>query len=138
MRVYISGVFDLFHFGHIRFLKKCKNLYPTAHLIIGIHNDKDTKEYKRKPIMTQEERHISILESGLADEIILNAPILETKEFYQLHKIDLVVHAHSHEEDKFYQTKCYKDAYEMGIFRRIDYQSGISTTELINRILKKN
>ena len=134
MRIYASAVFDLFHYGHVHFLKKCKTLHSNVHLIIGLHNDKDTEQYKRKPIMTQEERHISLLESNLADEIILNAPILDTKEFYKLYKIDLVVHAHSPEENKFYRDTCCKHAHEMGIFKRLDYQSGISTTELINRI----
>ena len=134
MRVYASAVFDLFHYGHIRFLKKCKNLYPNATLVIGLHNDKDTEKYKRKPIMSQTERYISLLESNLADEIIINAPTKETKEFYKLHKIDLVIHAHSPQEDKFYRDTLYNAAYEMGIFKRIDYQLGISTTELINRI----
>ena len=137
MRVYASAVFDLFHYGHVRFLKKCKTLHPNVHLIIGLHNDKDTEKYKRKPIMTQDERYISLLESNLVDEIIQNAPIYETKEFYKIHNIELVVHAHSPEENKFYRDTCCKHAHEMGIFKRLDYQSGISTTELINRIKNK-
>jgi len=136
MRIYTSGVFDLFHYGHVRLLKTCKKLNPNVHLIVGIHNDKDVTDYKRAPILTQQERYLSVLESGLADEIIIYAPLQETKKFYKIHNIELVVHAHSPEENTFYKNLFYKDAHELGIFKRIDYSQGISTTDIINRILK--
>ena len=94
LRIYVSGVFDLFHYGHILFFKKCKKLGKNVHLIVGIHNDETTTLYKRKPIMTEKERYKSIFESNIADEIIQNAPLIETKEFYKKFKIDLTVHAH--------------------------------------------
>ena len=104
MRIYTSGVFDLFHYGHVRLLKTCKKLNPNVHLIVGIHNDKDVTDYKRAPILTQQERYLSVLESGLADEIIIYAPLQETKKFYKIHNIELVVHAHSPEENTFYKN----------------------------------
>ena len=134
MRIYVSGVFDLFHYGHIRLLKKCKILSSDVHLIVGIHNDRDSTSYKRKPIMNEEERYLSVKESNLADVIIYNAPIKEMEEFYNLYNIELVVHAHSPSEDEYYQKLCYNAAHKLGIFKRLDYTKGISTTELINRI----
>ena len=40
-RILISGVFDLFHYGHMILLKKCRELYPNDILIVGIHTDEE-------------------------------------------------------------------------------------------------
>ena len=44
MRVYVDGIFDLFHYGHFQFFKKCKNLNSDIYLIVGIFND-DIENY---------------------------------------------------------------------------------------------
>lgn len=137
MIIYTSGVFDLFHYGHMKLLNKCKELFPNSIFYVGVHSDKDVESYKRKPIMTMEERIKSIETYGIIDKIIKNAPLLETKEFYNLHKIDIILHAHSQQDNKYYIEKFYKYAYEKKMFRRLDYTSDISTTELINRIKLK-
>ena len=38
-------VADLFHYGHVEYLKECKNTAP--YLLVGIHSDEDVKTYKR-------------------------------------------------------------------------------------------
>ena len=45
-------VADLFHYGHVNFLKQCSELGDC--LIVGIHSDKDVESYKRKPILTMD------------------------------------------------------------------------------------
>ena len=52
---YTTGVFDLFHAGHITFLKQAK-LY-CDYLIVGICSDDLTKHIKNKnPIFSEKER----------------------------------------------------------------------------------
>ena len=51
-------VADLFHYGHVEFLRQAKQLGD--HLIVGICSDNDVKSYKRKPILSMEERMISV------------------------------------------------------------------------------
>ena len=46
--IYCDMVADLFHYGHVNFLKRCKQLGD--YLIVGIHSDSDVESYKRKPI----------------------------------------------------------------------------------------
>lgn len=35
VRVYADGVFDMFHYGHARFIKKVRDLFPNPYVIIG-------------------------------------------------------------------------------------------------------
>ena len=137
MRILVSGVFDLFHYGHMLLIKKCRNLYPNDTLIIGLHSDKECENYKRLPILNLEERTKSVKVFGHHNEIIV-CPLNETKEFYLTNKIDLTIHAHSLEDHDYYINNCYNAAHEMGIFKRLDYTSQISTSDIIKRIEKRN
>lgn len=58
---YTTGVFDLFHIGHLNILKKAKE--RCEYLIVGVSTDECVKEYKHKtPIIPFEER-IAIVEA---------------------------------------------------------------------------
>ena len=45
---------DLFHFGHVNFLKQASEIGD--YLIVGIHSDETVQNYKRPPIITMKER----------------------------------------------------------------------------------
>lgn len=147
--VYVSGVFDMFHYGHIRLLKKCEEIAfnlknDPVRLLIGVHNDKDCTEYKRKPILTMNERASSIIEifemlgqRGIFVAILVDAPLVETQELYEEQDIIKVLHAHSKEEDEYY-SRFYKVAKNMGIFQRMEYTGGISTSEIIDRVTERS
>jgi len=58
---YTTGVFDLFHIGHLNILKRAKRMCDE--LIVGVTTDELTEKKKgRKPIIPFEER-VEILES---------------------------------------------------------------------------
>tara|TARA_B110000971_G_C20034778_1_gene513541 strand:- start:277 stop:690 length:414 start_codon:yes stop_codon:yes gene_type:complete len=134
MIVYVDGVFDLTHNGHFKLYKQARALGDT--LYVGVLSDDECESYKRRPILTAEERRLNILNSEYVDKVIINVPNIVTREFIEKHKIDIVAHAHNPEEDAYYHYQ-YKDAKDMGIFRRLDYTDGISTTDIINRILER-
>ena len=112
-------------------LKKCEEiafnmqhrLREKIRLLIGIHGDEACKDYKRQPIMNINERSTSVIEliewlgrRGVFVAILLDAPIVETREFYEENEIVKTIHAHSEEEhDKVFKYM-YQDALEMGIF----------------------
>lgn len=51
--VYIGGTFDLFHVGHVRLLYNA-SLY--GDVVVALNTDDFAERYKRRPIMTLEER----------------------------------------------------------------------------------
>ena len=132
--VYGDMVGDLFHHGHVEFIKTLKQLGDKV--IIGVINDKDASLYKRKPICSLDERVKVISACKYVDEIIQNSPLIIDKDFIQQNNIDLVVHAHhinDHSQDEFFKVPM-----EMGIFHRVEYTPTISTTELIQRCTRRN
>ena len=58
---YTTGVFDMFHIGHLNILQKAKA--QCDYLIVGVSTDELVEEYKqKKPIIPFEER-IKIVEA---------------------------------------------------------------------------
>lgn len=133
IRVYADIIGDLFHYGHVEFLKKARALGD--YLIVGVPADEDLVSYKRSPILTMEERVNSVAGCRYADEVIPNCPFILDRDWIEKHNIDLVVHG-----DDFSQEKLeyyYKVPIDMGIFRVVPYTKGISTTEIIRRIKER-
>ena len=144
MRIYIDGVFDLYHRGHLESFKyikseefvKSMNIKSNIHLIVGIVSDKDCESYKRKPIINELDRLELIKYNKLIDKIIFPCPLIVTKDFIKKHNIDLVVHGFSNKNDFEKQKKFFKDPIELGKFKQINYYDKTSTTKIINKIKK--
>tara|TARA_A100001015_G_scaffold72199_2_gene80115 strand:+ start:341 stop:796 length:456 start_codon:yes stop_codon:yes gene_type:complete len=132
--VYIDGIWDLFHFGHVNFIRRCKE--EGDFLIVGVTSDEDCEKIKRKPILTMNER-VKVLEScKYIDKII--APCLCTgisQEFITKNKIDLVIHADDYSPEML--EKYYSVPIKMGKFKSISYTTSISTTDIINRLTNR-
>lgn len=123
-------VADLFHYGHVNFLKKARE--QGDYLLVGIHADEVVMSYKRRPILSMDERVNSVAGCRYVDEVIPNAPLTMDRQWIQSHNIDLVLHGDDFSrelEELFYKTPM-----ELGIYRTVGYTAGISTTDIIARI----
>jgi len=137
-RVYIDGVFDLFHRGHLESLIKAKNVFndnENTILIVGVVSDEACKSYKREPIINEEDRVEIVRNIKLVDEIIFPCPLNVSMDFIKENKIDLVVHGFSNDADREKQKDFFKEINENGYFKEIEYYSKISTTDLIKKIV---
>ena len=122
-------VADLFHYGHMNFLKKARE--QGDYLLVGIHADEVVMSYKRRPILSMDERVNSVAGCRYVDEVIPNAPLTMDREWIQTHNIDLVLHGDDFSKEL--EELCYKTPIELGIYRTVQYTAGISTTEIIAR-----
>ncbi len=128
-RVYVDMVADLFHYGHVEFLKKARAFGD--HLLIGICSDETAQANKRIPIMNMEERVASVAGCRYVDEVLPDAPWIIDISWIEKHKIDLVVHGDDYSQEQM--ESFYNVPISMGIFRTVPYTPTISTTEIIRR-----
>ncbi|XP_077242906.1 choline-phosphate cytidylyltransferase 2-like isoform X2 [Tasmannia lanceolata] len=137
VRVYADGIYDLFHFGHSRALEQAKKLFPNTYLLVGCCNDEVTHMYKGKTVFTESERYESLRHCRWVDEVIPDAPWVITQEFIDKHQIDYVAHDSLPYADA---SGAGKDVYEfvkaIGKFKETQRTDGISTSDIIMRILK--
>lgn len=129
IRVYVDMVADLFHYGHVEFLKQARGLGD--YLTVGICSDDEVEANKKRCIITMEERVAVVAACRYVDEVIPDAPWRFDPAWIEKYNIDLVVHGddYSQEQREYY----YKIPIERGIFRVVPYTSSISTTEIVRR-----
>ena len=134
-RVYVDMVADMFHYGHMRFLQKVRAAVEemgfTPVLVVGITDDQFLAEYKRTPILAQEERCETVRGCRYVDEVIANVSLTTTAEFMDAHAIDKVCHGDDYTEAQV--LKWYGPAVERGAYFSVGYSGGVSTTDLIRR-----
>lgn len=134
VRVYADGVFDVFHYGHSGVLEQAKKAFPQVHLMVGVNTDEDTLKYKGKTVMSYEERCKCVVGCKWVDEVVYDAPWEITEAFMEKHNIDYV----AHDGDPYPSpnvTDIYAVPKRMNKFISTKRTEGISTTDLINRIL---
>ena len=131
-RIYIDGIFDLFHRGHVDILRKAKEFRKNTQLIVGIISDEDATSYKRIPVYNQDDRYTIISSIKYVDEVIFNSPLTLTKDFIQKHKIDIVLHSFADQKDLEKQKEFYEEIKD--IFYVIPYNPNISTTNIIHKL----
>lgn len=130
--VYLDGVFDVFHLGHLKAIRQCAKLGDRV--IIGITGDKDATSYKRRPIIREAERVEIVRAIREVDEIVCPCPLVVTEEFMESYGIDLVVHGFANDEDAKKQEKFFEIPASLGKFQRIGYYKGQSTSDIIANI----
>lgn len=136
--VYIDATFDIFHAGHIAFLKKARKKAQEVagtqniRLVAGICSDEDVAQYKHNPYITLKDRVTVVKACRYVDSVIPNCPWRITEQFINHNNIDLVIHGDDYtpEQEEF----CYSAAKKRGIFCSIPYTLGISTTDIVNRV----
>eukprot|EP00915_Cephaloidophora_sp_WS-2016_P011926 GHVH01017367.1.p2 GENE.GHVH01017367.1~~GHVH01017367.1.p2 ORF type:complete len:270 (+),score=50.70 GHVH01017367.1:1208-2017(+) len=152
VRVYSDGVYDLLHLGHMRQLEQCKKMFEHVTLIVGVAGDDDTHRFKGQTVQNEQERGDTLVHCKWVDEVVCPCPWTITKEFMEDNRIDYVAHddepykltAKNNEDGEQTEAELeaaasgdvYAFVKKMGRFRATKRTSGVSTTDVINRILR--
>jgi rfaE bifunctional protein nucleotidyltransferase chain/domain len=81
--VLVGGCFDVFHYGHLKFLQAARN-HGDA-LVIALESDEAiTQRKKRKPVHTQKERAEILASLHIADVIIMLDYLKTDEEYFKL------------------------------------------------------
>ncbi|KAL3923413.1 MAG: hypothetical protein SGILL_001668 [Bacillariaceae sp.] len=130
--IYMDGVFDLFHIGHLEAINQCAKL--GNRIIIGVTGDADATGYKRRPIVPQAERVAIVDALSVVAKVICPCPLIVTDAFMKEQDIDLVVHGFANDADAERQREFFEIPMKLGKFQRISYYHGLSTTNRIHDI----
>ena len=80
---YTTGVFDMFHIGHLHLLKRAKE--QCDHLIVGVSTDELVESYKnKKPIIPFKDRCEIIDALGIVDEVAVQYHRDKIKQFHEI------------------------------------------------------
>uniref|UniRef100_A0A8C8I5P6 choline-phosphate cytidylyltransferase n=1 Tax=Oncorhynchus tshawytscha TaxID=74940 RepID=A0A8C8I5P6_ONCTS len=98
-------------------------------------SDDLTHKFKGFTVMNEDERYDAVSHCRYVDEVVRNAPWTLTPEFLAKHRIDFVAH-----DDIPYtsagQDDVYKHIKEAGMFAPTQRTEGISTSDIITRIVR--
>jgi len=122
-------VADLFHFGHVEFLRKAKALGD--YLVVGVLSDEWAKEYKKEPVITWKERARVVEACRYVDEVILQAEPVSAEWLKENDCIHAIAFFNEADRERHLQTSVGNDrAREV----ELPYEHGISTSAIIKRI----
>jgi len=127
MRVYVDGVFDLLHVGHVAMFHKARAIADDVTLIVGVVRDEDAASYKRPPVIRYEDRVAMVRECRAVDEVV-EAQLVLSSAFLERHQVQAVIHGDDDAQSAFYAVPL-----EMGIMRYLPYTPRTSTTAIIAR-----
>ncbi len=131
---FTSGSFDLLHQGHTTYLQKAKKHCDI--LIVGLNSDTSIQNYKetKRPIITENQRIIVLSALSSVDKVFLFHETNNKDNLLSL-KPNLYIKAGDYSLNSMTSAKYLKDWGGKAI--TVPFEKGISTTNIIETILKK-
>lgn len=139
MIVFTAGTFDILHFGHISFLKKCRDIAGiNGKVVVVLNPDEFVAKYKgNAPIMTYEERARSLQGVPYVDEVIPNVGGADAKIAIEQIMPDIIVIGTDWARKDYYKqmnfTQDWLDDKNIALCY-VPYTKGISTTDIKKRL----
>jgi len=137
--IYVDGAWDMFHCGHVEFLKEA--LKRGDYLIVGIHGDSVVNKRRggNLPLMNLHERVLSVLGCKYINDVLIDAPLEITPDMIASLKITEVVHGTESDDISGETSLGYRYRYpkEMGILASIKSPSTFTLGNIVSRIQNK-
>ncbi|KAA8893298.1 hypothetical protein FN846DRAFT_546823 [Sphaerosporella brunnea] len=131
-RIWIDGCFDFTHHGHAGAMLQAKRL--GEYLCVGIHSDEEILANKGPTVMTLAERILAVSACRWANLPVPRAPYVTEPEWMDAYGCKYVVHGDDVTTDASGED-CYRIVKNLGRFRIVKRTPGISTTDLVGRML---
>lgn len=129
---YTTGVFDMFHVGHLNIIKKAKE--QCDFLIVGVSTDEVVEDYKHKtPVICFEDR-LKIVEAiRYVDKAVPQTTMDKTVAWREL-KFDAIFHGDDWKGTGYY-NECEEQLKKLGVdVVFLPHTPGISSTDIVKKI----
>ncbi|KAG9944260.1 phosphoethanolamine, partial [Aureobasidium melanogenum] len=131
-RIWVDGCFDFAHHGHAGAMLQARRL--GTELLVGVHSDEAILENKGPTVMTLDERCAAVDACRWATKSIPHAPYVTSLPWISHYGAKYVVHGDDITSDAN-GYDCYRFVKEAGRFKVVKRTPGISTTDLVGRML---
>jgi len=135
VRIFMDGAFDMMHYGHMNAFRLGRSL--GTHLIVGVNSDESIIKCKGPPLMKDKERVSMVKACKFVDEVLPGCPYIMNEEYLNSvidkYKVDYVIHG---DDPCIVNGKdVYETAKKAGKYRSIPRTEGVSTTDIVGRML---
>lgn len=125
---YTTGVFDMFHIGHLNVLKRSKELCD--YLIVGVSTDELVRSYKHKTPVIPFEQRIEIVSAIKFVDMVVPQESMDKVAAYQKYKFNAIFHGSDWQGSDMY-NKLIADFAGLGVdVVFLPHTDGISSTIL--------
>ena len=135
VRVWMDGAFDMMHYGHVNAFRQGRAL--GTHLVVGVNDDESITQCKGPPVMNDAERLAMVRACKFVDEVVPKVPYVMNADYVQwmlkAYDIDYIVHG---DDPCIVDGRdVYESAKALGKYLTIPRTEGVSTTEIVGRML---
>jgi glycerol-3-phosphate cytidylyltransferase len=133
---YTTGVFDVFHVGHLNILERAKE--QCDYLIVGVSTDELVQSYKHKtPVIPFEDRMRIVAAIRVVDRVVPQVNMDKREAWESLH-YDVMFHGDDWKNTDMYNEEIRKLG-EVGVdVVFLKHTPGVSTSELLAKIRGKD
>lgn len=131
--VFTDGVFDLLHANHVALLEKARSHGDM--LIAGVVSDARAAEYKRVPVIREDERLRVVSALSCVDHAFIIHDPLNAETMSRIiadYGVTAVVYS-GNSTPEFYEP-----AEKAGIMNRLPYHDGVSSSAIIAQIIRRH
>lgn len=130
---YTTGVFDMFHIGHLNILRRAKA--QCDYLIVGVSTDEVVQSYKNKtPIIPYEQRAAIVEAIKYVDEVVPQVT-MDKVEFLRVRHFDIMFHGDEWKGTELYNKYEEEFARYGARIEYLDHTDGISSSMLREKII---
>ncbi len=131
---YTTGVFDLFHIGHLNILKRAKDMCD--YLIVGVSTDELVQNYKhKKPVVPFEERVAIVDAIKYVDKVVAQENMNKLSAWERLH-FDVMFHGDDWKNSDMYNKIQEEFNVHNIAIEFLPHTSGTSSTILADKLSK--